>query len=108
MGIEGQLSLFDFIPKEYTRTISSKCLECKYRFYKHGKTTGLGCDLSREIPCTFTPRHKCGSCKYFGNYVCGPRDIYHGTHCVVNAPFSVDVEASDDACNKWEEQTNDG
>ena len=98
-----QMTIFDFIPKEHTRTITSKCMGCKYHYFRHGKTTGIGCELSKEYPCKFTPRHNCGTCKYFGEYVCGLGDIYHGTHCKINAPFAVNVEAEDEACDKWEQ-----
>ena len=65
--MEGQMSIFDYIPKDHEHNVTEKC----------------------------------GTCDYFVHYVCGLGGIYHGTACAVNAPFARDVDAADDACDKW-------
>ena len=96
-----QMTIFDFVqPEVKPKVITSKCLQCKYHFFKHGKETGMGCD--RADGCEFTARHTCGTCKYFHHYVCGLGDIYSGTACTVSAPFAKDVDENQDACDRWE------
>lgn len=107
--MSGQMSIFDYVepPKIAEHIVTAKCMGCKYRFFKHGKSEGMGCELAKDIPCTYTPRKKCGTCKHFQHYVSGLGEIYHGTSCVVDAPFAVDVYEDNDACEKWEETTEE-
>lgn len=46
----------------------------------------------------------CRTCSQFFDYVCGLGEIYHGTACGKDRPFSVDKAPDDPACDAYEER----
>lgn len=103
-----QMTIFDYVkPEIKPQIVSPRCISCKWRVFLHGhgRSGIMACGLDKEFGCKYEERHKCGTCKYFVHYVCGPGDIYNGTACTVNAPFAEDVDEGNDACGKWEEKS---
>lgn len=50
------------------------------------------------------PSKACGTCDHFFRYVCGLGEIYHGTACGKNRPWSVDKLPEDSACEQYQKR----
>lgn len=127
--IPGQMSLFDIIkPKndenlqktaEYCKNLTlfdpcdylTWCDWCAYQDKAKCCTydeplgrsciRGSGFKPAKKLPKT---RKKCGTCAHFFHYVSGLGEIYHGTACGKNRPWSVDKLPEDLACEQYQKR----
>ena len=92
---------------------SKKCyIRRGYIWHPEGRHNWLRDDNGRIMigpkDCDWEPKGQtCGTCQFFRNYTSGLGEIYHGTSCVKNAPFAVDVDADRNSCEYWREKEQD-